>query len=274
MKQIPIYGSPFSHDFGSCHKRPPRRFEWSYRQGDADAHDIEVVCDYHPRRGFHSKSKHKFLWLCESRSITPKQHEDLWENREEYLDRYTAIFTHDRELLAAEPRFRYCPNAANCTWVVDIAMRKKFKRASMVSSGKQMCQGHLDRNRIIDSYAKRYPWIDRYGRSIAPFDCKEQVLEDYMFSVAIENESYSTYYTEKLLDCFACGTVPVYLGSPDIGDRFNLDGIILINDKLDLETLTEDRYVDMLPAIEDNMERCRKEQTADEYLYDRILELV
>ena len=55
-----------------------------------------------------------------------------------------------------------------------------------------------------------------------------------MFSIAIENASYETYFTEKLLDCFATGTIPVYYGAPDIGDYFNKDGIIDLSEEFDV----------------------------------------
>ena len=42
------------------------------------------------------------------------------------------------------------------------------------------------------------------------------------------------YFTEKLLDCFATGTIPVYLGAPDIGKVFNIDGIITLSDEFDI----------------------------------------
>ena len=49
-----------------------------------------------------------------------------------------------------------------------------------------------------------------------------------------ENGQYETYFTEKLLDCFATGTIPVYLGAPDIGNYFNKDGIIDLTDEFEV----------------------------------------
>jgi len=59
-------------------------------------------------------------------------------------------------------------------------------------------------------------------------------LEDYMFSVVIEDDIANGHFSEKILDCFLTGTIPVYSGAPDIGEYFNESGIISINDKLDL----------------------------------------
>jgi hypothetical protein len=50
--------------------------------------------------------------------------------------------------------------------------------------------------------------IDVYGRGISEIPNKEVGLKDYMFSFAVENDTYDTYFTEKILDCFATGTIP------------------------------------------------------------------
>jgi hypothetical protein len=79
-----------------------------------------------------------------------------------------------------------------------------------------------------------------------------------MFSVTIENDEYETYWSEKILDCFACGTIPVYHGAPDIGDYFNMDGIILLTDDFKVSDLTPELYYSKMDAIKDNFERTLK----------------
>ena len=75
-----------------------------------------------------------------------------------------------------------------------------------------------------------------------------------MFSVAIENASYESYFTEKIQDCFATATIPIYYGSPDIGKFFNPKGIITLTDDLDFSTLTADLYYDRIDAVKENLE--------------------
>lgn len=48
---------------------------------------------------------------------------------------------------------------------------------------------------------------------------KLKVLEKYKFSLCFENTSFSGYITEKMFDCFFAGTIPIYLGAPDITDH-------------------------------------------------------
>ena len=93
-----------------------------------------------------------------------------------------------------------------------------------------------------------------------------------MFSIAIENGVYSNYYTEKIMDCFATGTVPVYMGSPDIGDMFNPNGIITIDENFDLADLNKDLYESMSDAIEENFELQKTHRISDDVLFEKILE--
>jgi hypothetical protein len=86
-----------------------------------------------------------------------------------------------------------------------------------------------------------------------------------MFSVAIENGQYETYFTEKLLDCFATGTIPVYLGAPDIGNHFNTDGIIVLSEEFEV---SEDIYYAKMDAIQDNLERAKSMEILENFIWE------
>lgn len=48
-------------------------------------------------------------------------------------------------------------------------------------------------------------------------DNKKNVLKNYKFALCFENtRGYRGYVTEKIFDCFAAGTVPIYYGAPNI----------------------------------------------------------
>ena len=68
----------------------------------------------------------------------------------------------------------------------------------------------------VDFAEKNKDIIDIYGRGFKEIEEKEEGLQDYMFSICIENITYDSYFTEKILDCFATGTIPVYKGSKKI----------------------------------------------------------
>jgi hypothetical protein len=90
-----------------------------------------------------------------------------------------------------------------------------------------------------------------------------------MFSVTIENDSYPTYWSEKILDCFASGTIPIYYGSPDIGDYFNMDGIILLNNDFDVMKITKKDYYDRIGAVKDNFNRAMKYDVIEDIIFEK-----
>lgn len=270
--ELSAYGSPFSHDITSCHNIAPSKHKWIFNKPSKD--NIEVYLDYNMFGGLKSNNPNKFLWICESKGIIPQQMHFLKNNAANVWSAYKKIFVHDRELLKLGSIFSYCPPAANCTWVINRGLHQKTKLVSMVSSGKTMCAGHEFRNNMMLKFKETNFPIDYYGRYFNPFDKKEDVLKDYYFSITIENEKYSNYYTEKLMDCFACGTIPIYYGTPEVKDMFNMDGIILLDESFDINTLTPDLYYSKIDAIKDNYQRCIDHQPSDDYIYDRILELI
>lgn len=87
-----------------------------------------------------------------------------------------------------------------------------------------------ERLAAIDYFSQQKPSIDLYGTNwlasnlsflentyCGACDNKLHVHKQYKFSIAYENSgSLPGLITEKIFDCFAAGTVPIYLGAPDI----------------------------------------------------------
>jgi glycosyltransferase involved in cell wall biosynthesis len=68
----------------------------------------------------------------------------------------------------------------------------------------------------IDSYGSLFnnaKIVNDRGR-----DTKMQIYSKYKFVIAFENSIAPDYVTEKFFDPFLAGTVPVYMGAPNIGD--------------------------------------------------------
>ena len=263
-------GSPFAHDISSCVGQTPKNHVW-VNEDDPNAKVI-IFMDYDHRGGFnYSGDKKKVLWLCESRSIAKNQYIDLYENTNDFLNVYDLILIHDREILKKDNRLVYAPNASNLGWIEEPKVHNKSKKTSMICSGRSSCSGHIVRN----TWARELKdHLDLYGRNIRPVNKVEEALCDYMFSVVIENGSYSTYFTEKIMNCFASGTVPIYLGSPDIGNYFNMDGIIMLENVGQVKSLTKDDYHSRIDAIQDNLERCINHPMADDVVYDKIKDFI
>lgn len=57
-------------------------------------------------------------------------------------------------------------------------------------------------------------------------ESKSATLGNYTFALCFENSILKGWITEKIFDCFFAGTVPVYLGAPDIQDYIPQDCFI------------------------------------------------
>ena len=138
----------------------------------------------------------------------------------------------------------------------------------MITSNKTFTEQQVYRVGIANKFKDQ---IDLLGRGFKPVDKKEEGLIDYMFSIAIENDTYDTYYTEKVTDCFACATIPIYKGTAGITDFFNPDGIIFLDDDFDPSQLSVDLYVSKKDAIKDNYDRVRQLDILDDWIHTTYL---
>ena len=60
---------------------------------------------------------------------------------------------------------------------------------------------------------RRFPGVFR-----GACDDKRETMRRYRFGIAYENTACPGWVTEKIVDCFVAGIVPVYLGAPDISE--------------------------------------------------------
>jgi hypothetical protein len=209
-------------------------------------------------------SQIKYGWLLESKYIVPGLVERIKSNLIQYKLSYKTIFTHNKELLDLDPDlFKWVP--AQGFWIKEPKIYEKSKLVSMISSNKNMAMGHAIRLLWVEQLKDK---LDLYGRGFNEIESKEEGLCDYMFSVAIENGQYETYFTEKILDCFATGTIPVYLGAPDIAKYFNAEGILDISE---FDDISPELYYNRLEAIKDNLERAKKMEILEDFIYENYL---
>ena len=214
-------------------------------------------------------SAKKYGWLIEPRWYNPMAAE-IKRNPEVYIESYDAIFTHDKELLDIDPKFKFVWGQGSI--IEEVGLFEKSKLVSCVCSGLTMSEGHQLRLEIAQQLAESGQ-VDMYGKAFNYIPRKIDGLKDYMFSFAMENSCYESYFTEKLHDCLLTGTMPVYLGAPDIGDFYNIDGIIVMgrDDEgsvvFNSEVLTEEYYYDHLDAVKDNYNRVLETQTSEDFIY-------
>jgi len=261
MKNINLIGSSFAHLTNgnkgySVHGKESKYIQWKFD----NSLGINFYIDNELDTAFTDNVKGvKYGWLLECRSIIPGIMEKVNQNYEKYFEVFRYIFTNDRDLLNLDDRFKWCPTGG--FWIKEPKVYVKTKMISFITSNKSFTIGHKTRLEWVNKIGDQ---VDLYGRELNEIEFKEDGLCDYMFSVAIENDLYGTFFTEKILDCFATGTIPVYLGAPDIGDYFNTDGIILLSDEFDV---SEEIYYNKMDAVVDNLERVKKFEVLEDFIW-------
>ena len=156
--------------------------------------------------------------------------------------------------------------------IIIFHLHKKDKNISMIYSNKKGMKGHLLRHQVADKFDS----IDLFGRGTPnPLEYKEDSLVDYRFSIVIENSKAENYFTEKLIDCLAVGTIPIYWGCPNIGEFFNPNGIISFNTMEELNniipTLNEEFYNSKLEFIKQNLEKSKEYNKTEDWIFENIL---
>ena len=154
--------------------------------------------------------------MVEPRAIIPGAYAWMEENYE----KFKYVFTFDSVLLKL-------PNAKLLIYgqiTAEFPDDEKTKSVSMVASNKDFCEGHRSRQWVASILSDR---IDTFGRFNGGGYCDDDAyLKGYRFNVAMENCSDGHYFTEKICNCFASRTVPIYWGCPHIHEYFDMDGII------------------------------------------------
>ena len=189
------------------------------------------------------------LWIQEPRPLQI----ELFKLIETYFEKFMSaykfdyIFTLDKELSRNDPRIIFLEG--NGSFIQTPGIYKKTKLCSMISSDKQF----TDAQKVRVSYANMLKdSLDLFGIGFNPIDCKSEALNEYMFSVAIENTFSEATFTEKILDCFLTGVVPVYLGANDLTSIFDCNGIIPLNSSFNINKLTPSLYKKLFPHVVNN----------------------
>ncbi len=220
----------------------------------------------------------KYAWFIEPRSITPNDYK-IFKKNKGLEKEFTAVLTFDEQLLNSLNNAFFLPYCASI--FVGISPEKTFslktKNLSMICSNKRFTKHHKLRHTIAH-IIKNNNLGDTFGQfdGSSRLENKIDSLKNYRYHIAVENGVFDYYFTEKLLDCFATLTIPIYFGATKISEFFNMDGIIVISEKdIDelpkiLQQCNEKDYISKLPAIRDNYQRVLKYANLDDYLYKKL----
>ncbi len=267
MKSLHCINRTFAHGTSSNDKTEPK-FTWIHNHLPDDLSlPVVVVDSLLPSVMNMGETYNLYAWLSESSAIISHTKEFLQGNVETVMQNYKKVFTCDHTLLDLHDRIEFCPNGSNLPWV-SCEPKDKTNLVSIISSGKNTTEGHKLRNKCVE-YCLSNPGFDVYGRAYKPIETKDEALVPYMFSIVYENACYDKYYTEKITDCFASKTIPIYWGTKLIGEDFNTDGIIFVDD-LPKVMLSSELYYSKIKAVEENYERVKSLSSADDLLFEKI----
>ena len=198
----------------------------------------------------HYNNVKKIAWLLEPKGIDPFIYDWILKN----YHKFDNVLTFDREVISQIDNGLFLPYG---TYWVTKNSPVKSKLVSMIASSKKYAVGHKIRHAIYNHFMN---CIDTFGTITGNRIVDKNLgLDDYRFSFAVENCIQDGYFTEKLLDCFATKTIPIYWGTRSVSEFFNSDGIIFIDDFTSIQSLInflrEDVYNSKLKAVEENFNK-------------------
>jgi hypothetical protein len=267
MDKLYIKDTLFAHAFSSSWYNKPKNFEWTrdYNQEyliltDDDIFNVDIY-----------ENKNMYAWLLESPSIKKQSYNFIKDN----YNKFEKIFTFDKNLIKLSDKFIFIPIGGCWLNEEDRKIYEKTKDLSIIVSNKRQTDGHKLRHNIVSAFSDDYD-IDLFGNGYKFINNKIEALKDYKFSIVVENCKSDYYFTEKIIDCFQTGTIPIYWGCPSINDFFKLDNKFIFNSLEELEAILtkiknkEIIYDNYLDSVFYNYEQSKKYLVADDLIYEKI----
>lgn len=276
--EVNIVDNSFSHCPYSVAGQVTGPFEW-VRDGSGREDIIFYTnskCFEVPHYGKREGVKY-VGWMLEPRSILPREYEHFHT----IIEDFDIVLTHDDELLKY-PNAIVFPTGGSYIGTShgggEEKIYDKTRFCSIVSSNKHMCYLHNFRAELADHFnSERHFNVDVFGTETGEWVNIIDSLADYKYSIVVENQISDHFFTEKIINCFLTGTVPIYIGARKIDNYFNLDGIVRFSDydslieNLGYLSQVQEDYQSRLPAIQDNLERAKAYKLPEERIYSQLL---
>lgn len=94
----------------------------------------------------------------------------------------------------------------------------------------------LSKYKMVDSGGR---FLNNTGTELIGVDGKKSFQSRCKFAIAFENSSSTGYTTEKLLEAWQAGCIPIYWGNPEISKEFNAKSFINCHDFLNFQEVIE-----------------------------------
>lgn len=225
----------------------------------------------------------KIAWLVEPRGFS----KTAYEVAELLYDQFDYIVTHEVELLD-KPKYIYCPLGGS--WIKDWGLFPKEYYVSMITTTKRRTEGHLLRWELLNQITRENFKIPTFGKNNGDiaFSSKSAPLRSYMYSIVVESCLTNGYFSEKLIDCLSQGTMPIYIGAPDISKYFDINGFVIPKKKsgvslfgfndYDLEFTKDeqwlyDNYHANIHAIMHNLGAAEQYRCVEDYMFKNLPEV-
>jgi glycosyltransferase involved in cell wall biosynthesis len=287
LPQVNVFGDISSAELCSI----PTKFSYCYNVYEGE-YDLVLLNDSNIEKYLNNEYKIKNDVPIVARLLEQRDYfqSKLMNKVKDSYQKFHTILTFDKILLNKLPNTKFCnaegitaftvfPNALNISpyhpkitkdfnvsQTINMFPKDVFHKAVCITSAKAFLPGHNVRLNFINNSKDK---IDLYGMGIREVESKLDVLHNYAFSLAIENNISKNdyYFTEKLVECIITGTIPIYYGCPNIGEFFDLRGIITFDtqEELDhiLDNLNEEQYNSMLEYAKINYEKALKSFVLD-----------
>ncbi len=218
-----------------------------------------------------TSSELKVAWLIES----PEVHKDAYHKIQDpaLYTLFDLVLTCDKTLLELDSRFTFTP-VGGC-WIPEPNRQlfTKTKDLSIIASNKTDLEGQRLRQEIIEKFSTQINGV--FGRGYNEIDDKTDGLRNFRYSLVVENCRTDYYFTEKIIDCFATGTVPIYWGCPSISNFFDPGGIISFNNIEELNKILNEigpeDYSKRLTSVHNNFSSYHTFAVTEDYIYNEIV---
>jgi hypothetical protein len=148
---------------------------------------------------------------------------------------------------------------------------------SLIASAKNDLEGHKLRHKLISldkSHARQL--LTPLGRAYEQFDDMVDALAPFRYSVVIENCIEPHLFTEKILNCLACKTVPIYWGHETIKQYFDTSNWLFFNDLEDgyekIKFASSGEHIVSYDKINDNHIQAKSYKNLYKRMSDKITE--
>ena len=245
----------------------PRHFSWCRTVPTKLCFFTDYCLDSAPT----VQAEKKIAWLLEPPAIYSTGYNYV----QTHLAQFDHVLTYDRTLVDGN-KILFYPHGG--CWIPDVGdqrnrpylvgIHKKQHLVSIIASNKAQTVGHQLRHKII----RRYAQLAAFGPQYRTIEYKEDALIDFMFSIVVENSDCNDYFTEKLIDCFAVGTIPIYWGTKNLGCYFDIDGVLAFDnlDELDqiMAMLSPELYNERLRHVQNNFSRYAQYRVPEDWIFE------